>query len=683
VLQVKCMAGCCHASGGEGGAVARTGSMEWVRLGVAAVLAGQGMAFGIAANVSPPTGVERWVLHGVLGASALGVFLLAGLPIVREAWRQAHAGRVVVEQLFLAGIAGAFGASVHATLTGHGDVYYEVVAVLVAIYTLGTVIGRNRRHAALASADRLRREFGRCVRLTCCGKREACPTADVMEGDRVWVGAGDGVPVDGLVEEGVAFVRETPMTGEPFPVVKRPGDRILAGAHVMDDPLVVRATASGGERQLDRLLGVVEAAVARPSDLQREADKIVGWFLPAVMAAAVLVFVCWTLASGWRTGLFNGLAVLVVACPCAMGLATPIGIWSGLNALAERGIAAFSGSFLERLARVDTVVFDKTGTLSDEAFSAVDFAVVEGCDREEIRAWVAAIEERSRHPVAAAFREWGGGARVEVAAVATIPGVGVRAGILSKGREMSLAVGNRGVLEGVAAGDSSALLAGLKRPAGHLHEIFVVVDGRLVAVALVRERMRDSVARARQALAEMGMAVKVMTGDRADSASVLELADCEAGLTAEEKARRVAASQDGGARVLFVGDGVNDAPAMATAFASVAMSGGAALPREVADAALYGGDLEAVAGAVRIGRRVVGGIRANLLFAAVYNLLGIGLAAGGVLHPVAAAVLMLVSSVTVSWRALRFGEALKESRADDQAMDPLKAGARDFAAVRL
>jgi cation transport ATPase len=286
---------------------------------------------------------------------------------------------------------------------------------------------------------------------------------------------------------------------------------------------------------------------------------------------------------------------------------------------------------------------------------------------------VAAIEERSRHPVAAAFRDWGGRARVEITAVATIPGIGIQAALMSEGRKMALTVGNRGVLEGVANGDPSALLAGLRRPAGHLHEIFVVVDGRLMAAALVRERMRDSVARARQALAGMGMAVKVMTGDRADSASVLELADCEAGLTAEEKARRVAASQDAGARVLFVGDGVNDAPAMATAFASVAMSGGAALPREVADAALYGGDLGAVAGAVRIGRRVVGGIRANLLFAAVYNFLGIGLAAAGVLHPVAAAVLMLISSVTVSWRALRFGEALKETPADDRAVDPVTA----------
>lgn len=652
------MSGCCGTSGGEALSVARTTSIEWVRLGVAAVLAGQGMAFGIAANVSPPAGVERWVLHGILAASAVGVFLLAGLPIWAEAWRQARARRVGVEQLFLAGIAGAFGASLHATLTGQGDVYYEVVAVLVAIYTLGSVLGRNRRRAALECGERLRREFGRCVRLTCCGQKRECAVAEVEEGDRVWVGAGDGVPVDGVVEEGVAFVRETPMTGEPFPVVRRAGDRLLAGAHVVDAPLVVRATVAGGERQLDRLLAAVEAAAARPSDLQREADRIVAWFLPAVMVIAVAVFAGWTVSAGWRTGLFNGLAVLVVACPCAMGLATPIGIWSGLNALAERGIVAFSGAFLERLARVDTVVFDKTGTLSEEAFSVVDFAVAEGCDREELRAWIGAIEERSRHPVAAAFRDWGNGLAADVGEVTTIPGVGVRAPVSVGGRVAVVTLGNRGLLEGELAGDPSGLLASMRRPEGHLHEIFVGVDGRLAAVAMVRERMRDSVSEARQMLAGTGIAVRIMTGDRADSASVLELGDCEAGLTAEDKVRRVEALQAAGARVLFVGDGVNDAPAMAAAFASIAMSGGAALPREVAGAGLYGGNLAAVADAVVIGRRVVGGIRANLVFAAAYNFVGIALAAAGVLHPVVAAVLMLASSVTVSWRALRFGEAL-------------------------
>lgn len=657
-VEVERMAGCCHGLESGEASVGKAGAMEWVRLGVAAVLAGQGMAFGIAANVSPPSGVERWVLHGVLAASAVGVFILAGLPIMGEAWRQARAGRVVVEQLFLVGIAGAFGASAHATLVGQGDVYYEVVAVLVAIYTLGSVIGRNRRRAALECGERLRREFERCVKLTCCGQRKECAAAEVEEGDRVWVGAGVGVPVDGVVEEGVAFVRETPMTGEPFPVVRRPGDRVLAGAHVLDAPLVVRATAGGGQRQLDRLLVAVEAAAARPSDLQREADKIVAWFLPTVMVVAVAVFACWTAAAGWRTGLFNGLAVLVVACPCAMGLATPIGIWSGLNALAERGVAAFSGAFLEQLARIDTVVFDKTGTLSEEAFSVVDFAVADGCEREEIRAWICAVEERSRHPVAAAFRDWGCGVAADVGEVTTIPGVGVRARVSVGGRGGVVAVGNRGLFEGELPEDAGALLGTLMRPEGHLHEIFALVEGRPVAVALVRERMRESVSVAREMLAGMGIAVRIMTGDRADSASVLELGDCEAGLTAGEKARRVEALQGAGARVLFVGDGVNDAPAMAEAFASIAMSGGAALPRELAGAGLYGGNLAAVADAVRIGRRVVGGIRSNLVFAAVYNFIGIALAAAGLLHPVIAAVLMLASSITVSWRALRFGEAL-------------------------
>ena len=657
------MSGCCStqispgetASPSSGDAVA---AKEWLKLGIAALIAGQTMVFGLGVNISPPEGTERWVIHALLAVSVLAVYLLAGLPLTWEAFKQLRRGRVVLEQLFLAGIAGAFFASLHATLTGHGDVYYEVVAVLLAIYTFGNLIRRRRRQAALRSAEVLRREFETCRRLTCCGKVVEVPLAEVEPGDRLVVYPGDGVPVDGVVAEGVGFVRETPLTGEPFPVVRREGDEIFAGTTVLDDRIVIEARTAGNARRLDGLLRRVAEAHERPSHIQEEADRLVSWFLPIVLVVSLLTLVFWTWSAGWVVGLFNSLAVLVVACPCAMGLATPIGIWNALNALASRGVVAGSGDFIDRMGRVDTVVFDKTGTLSEENLQLVDFADNGKYSRDTIKSWVGALQAHSRHPVARAFHEWRSGeAAVGVSDYKTLPGVGVEGWVKSgEAPARRVRIGNERLLDERASSEAEALRRKLKASERQSRELFVEIDGVLAGVGVLRETLRASVDKLFFELERMGIEVHVMTGDREASLSGLDWKNARAGLLPEEKADLVRGLREAGKTVLYVGDGVNDSPALAAADAGLALASGAGLAREAARAELFGADLAAVPEAIGLCGRVLRGIRNNLLYAGVYNVAGISLASSGVLHPVVAALLMVVSSFTVTVRALRFSE---------------------------
>jgi len=614
---------------------------EWFRLAVAGLVAGQSMVFGLAVNISPPVGTARLIIHSTLAVSAVVVFLLAGLPIWRSAVAALVRGKVVIEQLFLLGIAGAFGASLHSTLTGFGHVYYEVVAILVAIYTFGKLIGEKRRSAALEAARSLAGEFDTCERLKDDGKTETVRAGDIAEGDRLVVRAGGGVPVDGVIYEGVGFVQETALTGEPFPVVKRPGDSVLAGCFSVDGCFSIRSSTAGNARRLDALIASVREAQERPSDLQREADRIVAWFLPSVVVISLATFAFWTWRESWIAGLFNALAVVVVACPCSMGLATPVGIWSALAALATRGVIPRDSNLVERIARVDTVVFDKTGTLGEEELERVDFVNAATEDRTELLAAVAALEASSNHPVARAFRIAG----VLPVPLSIIPGAGIE-GLVDN---VLTGVGNVEIVPPDQRAAACALASELKGTSSHL--VYVVRNSRVAGVAALREKLRDTAREAIREIEALGLRCLVMTGDRAEAAALHQLPDVHAGMTPTGKAEMVAELKSRGRKILFVGDGVNDAPAMSEADVSFSVGTGSALARETSAAEIS--DLRAIPFAIERCRQAVHAIRGNLIFAAAYNVVGITLAAAGILHPVAAALLMLASSFTVTWRALR------------------------------
>lgn len=641
--------------------------MHWFRIGVAALVAGQAMVFSLTVNLSPPEGFAYLLIHSILVASALAVIFIAGLPLIRQAVVALFQGRIVVEQLFFLGILGAFIGSLQSSLTGVGGVYYEVVAILVAIYCFNTLLSEGRRRKSIEAARAFRAQFARCRVLTDgYGIREKS-VDQVIVGNRVRVGAGEGIPVDGRIVEGVAFVRETGMTGEPYPVVKRPGDLCLAGTVCVDGPLTIAATRDGAHRELDQLLKIVEEARFKPSGIQTMADRMVGWFLPVVATCSVLTFAGWWWFDNWQTGLFNAMAVLIVACPCAMGLATPIGLWSAISALAKRGLIPHTGEFIERVASVDTVIFDKTGTLSDDNLQIEEMVTAPGVSREELISMIAFLEGHSHHPIARAFQSLQPGSSaqdLELIGLETIPGKGIEGRIRRNRAETALAIGNADLLAPemkVRAAQFAAQRHSRDEEQGSL-ALHVMVDGSLAGMIWLRETARGESAQAAQYLKDSGIRTLVMSGDKVENIRRLKIPvdGVRGGMTPQEKAAALAEMQKAGHKALFVGDGANDAPALATAHASIAMGGGASLADESAQATLFGGNLLQVVDAICLSRLVVARIRSNILFAFFYNVTGITLAMLGLIHPVLAAVLMLVSSSTVGWRAFRLGEDIQD-----------------------
>jgi P-type Cu+ transporter len=643
----------------------------WFKIVLGAALAGQSMLLGMAINLSPPAGPARGWLHGALIFTTLCVLGLLGPPLLKAALEELRHRRMAIELLFLAGIAGALGVSLRGTFSGGGPVYYEVVGVLMAVYATGKTLGAQSRARALVEAQALRRLFETCARIEPDGALTTIPVTQIAVGDRVHVRIGEPIPIDGRILTGQAFVCETPLTGEPFPVARRPGDTVLAGSYAEDGELKITATAPGAKRRLDTLLAALDSARERPCRIQAQADRLARWFLPLVLTASGATFAGWTWTTSLSAGIYNALSVLLVACPCALGLATPLALWSGLSALASRGLVPRGGDEIERLAAVNEVVFDKTGTLSEDRYSLVDLATLGASqDRSAIVSQLHAVQNASTHPVARAFHTPppAGGPNYQVRDFKTVPALGVEAWLeSSRGEEHHLRVGQRELMASHVG--ERELLAQLA-PAASGQRVYVEIDGQLRAIAAVSERLRGSTRETLAALKTLGISCRVLTGDKsANAAHLLGQLAVEGGLSPEAKAARIKDLTNRGRRVGFVGDGVNDAPAMRAANVSLALAHGAGVTTANADAILHGGDLRVIPWAIALCRQVRASIHSNLAFAAAYNLGGMVLAAAGLLHPVAAALLMAISSFTVSWRALRATENACICGAQPTAMD--------------
>jgi heavy metal translocating P-type ATPase len=636
------------------------GSIGW-RLGAGVLLTGQSMLLGLGVNLAPPDepAVTR-LLQGLVLACTVAVVALLGGPLFRNALHEFRRVRVSIETLFVLTMTGAMIASLQSFLSGTGPIYFETVSVLLVVYTIGKLIGARGRAEALARSRVWSGELARCRLVDERGRTHDVEAASVLPGDIAEVRPGETIAVDGVIERGTGFVCEAARTGEPFAAVRRPGDGVLAGCIAEDAVFLVRATAPGTERQVDRFLDAVEEARSSPTSLQGQADRLARVFVPVVVAVSLGTFLFWTRQEDWRAGLFNAMAVLLVACPCALGLATPIVVWSALGRLAERGLITRQGSLIEQLATIDHVVFDKTGTLTEDHFALVDIAVLENAiDRARLLRWLAAVESRSSHPIARAFLDVANPEQVRLLAFRVVPGCGLEAEIEEDGERHTLRIGGPDWLRSAERPDYSTLLASLKA-AGH--RIDVEVDGRLVALAVVAERLRESTRQAMADLRDLGIGIEVMTGDTTEQAADLlrlRLGEpdlrIESSVSPEEKQQRLRQRMGEGARPLFVGDGINDAAALATATAGIALASGTDLAVSASTATLYGGDLRAIPWAVALSRQAVRIARTTILWADGYNLAGMTLAALGLLHPIAAALLMTASSLWVAWMSSRLG----------------------------
>lgn len=615
----------------------------WLRIGIGVAVAAQAMVFSLAVNITPAEGGAYWLVHGGLAASAVVVLVFLGRDLLGQAWEALMERRVSIDLLFLVTLAGALGGSLVSTLTGTGSIYYEVVAVLVVVHTLGKMLGARSRVAALRAVAETAERFDRAVVLDAAGRAETRSVASLRGGERVRVNPGEAIAVDGVIVAGRSYVEEAAMTGEWKPVARGPGDAVWAGTYALDGRLEIETRAGGGARRLDAVLAAVSAARAAPSRLQAQADRLMRWFLPVVTGVSVATFAGWWWAGPWDRALFNAMAVLLVACPCAMGLATPVAVWGGLARLARLGLVARGGDFLEVLARVDTVCFDKTGTLSESSVVVTGWAwAPEWADearRARVRAAAGAAEQGVAHPVARALVAEAGAAEARLTNVRVEPGRGVEAEVEGLGR---LRVGE----PEWAGGDTGG---------GEGKHVAITVDGRRAATVTLGERWRIGLADTLAGLRAESVAAEVLTGDPHPPEGLD--APVRSGMTPDDKRARVEALGREGRTVLFVGDGLNDAAAMGVAAAAVAVRGGSELARAAAMATCAGDDLGMLPEAVRTARRVVRGVRSNLGFAATYNGIGMALAAAGWLHPVAAALLMVGSSVGVAVRALRSVEA--------------------------
>ncbi len=626
---------------------------SWWRVVVGAVIAANAMTLSLALAGSEPSASERLGLNAVLAALALASLVLLGWPLAHNAWQAVRAGRIAMEGLFLVGVTGAAAASVFAAVSGQGETYFETVCLLLVVYAFGQQVAAGAERKALAAALAWSPEATVCTVVGPGGGEREVAVSEVAAGDLVRVAPGDTIPVDGVVVAGEAFVREAEMTGEPDLAIRRAGDRVWAATHAVDAMLTVRSTSGGGDRRIDHIVDAVARARAVPSSLQSQADRVVAWLLPSAIAIAAATLLGWSLAAGWRQGLFNALAVLLVACPCAFGLATPLAVWAAVGRLASRGLVVRGGDVLERMACLDVMVFDKTGTLTETEAVLVDQAACAagGLGPAEVESAVAAVERLARHPIAAALAGCCDPGEWRVDALEVLPAVGVSALVAAPGGPVRRVV--------VGAGDRLAdptdqrwqpLLGRLRAP-HWARRVVATVDGEPAFAAAVDERLRSSWPEALAAFEAMGLATVVLTGDRSERARLVAAGEVAAGLDPEQKLGRVRAMRASGRRVGFVGDGVNDAAAMAEADLSVGVATGAELASETAHVTWFGGDLEVLPWAVALARRMRGIVRGSLRFAAVYNIIGMTLAVAGLLHPVTAAILMTASSLVVTWRS--------------------------------
>jgi P-type Cu+ transporter len=617
----------------------------------------------------------------VLLLLTLPVYLWAGSPFLKGALQTLRHRTANMDTLIATGTTaalllsiaatffpGAVSASAPASGGGMSPVYYEAVGVILTLILLGRYLetrARGRTSAAIRKLLELAPRRARLVSHDGAGEIEV-PLADVRVGARLRVKPGDAVPVDGVVRSGRSAVDESMVTGESIPVAKETGDRVLTGTLNGDGVFEMEATAVGGQTALSQIVRLVQQAQASKPPIQRLADRIAGVFVPVVLGIAVVTWVAWYVLGPEPRGLHATIAlasVLIIACPCALGLATPTAILAGTGRGARHGILFRNADALEDARKVTLVLLDKTGTLTEGRPRLTDRVQLAGVSEERLLGIAAALEGASAHPLARAVVD---AARERGMTPPAVEAFASRTGLGVVGRigGAPAAVGNARLLEEEGV-DASPVRDELARFAAEgKTPLLVASEGRLLGVLAVADREKASAAAAVARLRAQGLRVAMLTGDREDTARAdaarLRIEEVFAGVLAADKASRVVALQNRGETVAMVGDGVNDAPALARADVGIAIGAGSDVAIEASDVTLVGESLENVPTAFALSRATLATIRQNLLFAFLYNALGIPIAAGALypltgwtLSPMIASAAMAASSVSVVANSLR------------------------------
>ena len=610
-------------------------------------------------------------------ALATPVVWWAGWPFFERGWASVVNRSPNMFTLIALGIGAAYAYSAAATLAPslfpegfrmHGvvETYFDTAVVITVLVLLGQVLelrARSRTSAAIKALLGLAPKTARRVRN---GVEEDVPVPHIEVGDLLRVRPGEKVPVDGVVVEGRTSVDESMVTGEPVPVEKEPAARVTGGTVNGTGSVIMRAERVGGDTLLAQIVRMVSEAQRSRAPIQRLADRIAAWFVPAVVMVALLAFAAWSL---WgpeprlALALVSAVAVLIIACPCALGLATPMAIMVGTGRGAQAGVLIKHAEALERLESVDTVVVDKTGTLTEGKPTLTDVIAAAGFTDREVLRLAAGIEQASEHPLAAAIVA---GAR---ARGVDVPGASAFESLTGKGvvgpvDGRAVALGNAALMR-----DQRVELGGFEPRADELRRegatvMFVAIDGQAAGLLVVTDPIKASTAEAIRMLHREGLRIVMLTGDNRTTADAvarrLGLDDVRADVLPAQKREIIQQLQREGRRVAMAGDGINDAPALAEAAVGIAMGTGADVAMESAGITLVKGDLRGIARARRLSRATMRNVRQNLFLAFVYNAIGVPVAAGALypflgllISPIWASAAMTLSSVSVIGNALR------------------------------
>ena len=585
-----------------------------------------------------------------------------GARFYRAGWKALMARTGNMDLLVALGTSAAYGLSLYqwasATSGAITHLYFEASAVVITLVLLGKWLearAKSQTTEAIRALQSLRPEQARVRRE---GRDEDIPMASVHVGDLVVVRPGERVAVDGEVAEGASHVDESLITGESLPIAKQAGDHVTGGAVNGEGLLVVKTLAIGAESTLSRIIRMVESAQAEKAPIQRLVDRVSEVFVPVVLVAAALTFVGWWAVNGdWQQGLLNAVAVLVIACPCALGLATPTAIMAGTGAAARYGILIKDALALETAHRVGIVAFDKTGTLTAGKPTLVACLATNG-DRRELLALAGAIQRNSEHPLARAVTDAAKDEGIDVVDVQdakALPGRGVQATV--SGRTLAI-VSTRHVvdLKIPVAATLTAQSEALQHEGRTVSWLINADSATILGLLAFGDTLKPSAKTAIERLHRMGVKTALLSGDNHGSAqavaSALGIDEVYAEVLPTDKAKIIAELQIGGRLVAMVGDGINDAPALAAADIGIAMSTGTDVAMHAAGITLMRGDPALVADALDISRRTYAKIRQNLFWAFFYNVVGIPAAALGLLNPMIAGAAMAFSSVSVVANAL-------------------------------
>jgi P-type Cu+ transporter len=614
--------------------------------------------------------IEPTRLLDFLLAATVFVMASAGRHFYVRAWKGLRHRTADMNTLIAIGTAAAFVYSVVATFApalfdsgGRPDVYYEAIIIIIALILLGNAMEARAKRNTTRALRQLARLQPSTARVRRDGREIDVQIADVRSGDLVIVRPGERIPVDGVIRSGTSAVDESMLTGESIPVEKQPGARVIGATMNTSGSLEIEATSLGASSVLARIVQLMKDAQGSQAPIQRLADRISSIFVPAVLSIAIATFALWMIVPAvpsFASALTAAVAVLIIACPCAMGLAVPTAVMVASGRGASAGVLIKGGEPLERLASVDTLVFDKTGTLTEGRPAVVDALIVPGFDRSDVMRMVATVEAKSEHPLARAIVAYAGtspGAGSDFMAVA---GKGVFATV--DGRHVI--VGTLNLLEESKV-DISPIKAAIADWTNQARTVVAVaIDGKAAAAFAIADTLRNNATSVMQALRRRGLRIVMLSGDRKATAEAIArqagIDEVIAEVLPDGKVDAIKSLQQGGHHVAMVGDGLNDAPALAQADIGIAMASGTDIASEAASVTLMRSDLAGVEQAIVLARKTMRTMKQNLFWAFIYNVVGIPIAAGALypafgilLSPILASAAMAFSSVSVVSNSLR------------------------------